>query len=75
MVVCSPHPEEANHRFSCLCLSQEIMQVGQAIFIPFRLAKPAMWDSSVRDLKAGNLGWKPNSLITSKGLGANCSLF
>ena len=46
MVVCIPHPEEANHRFSCSCLSQGIMHLGQAIFIFFRLAKLAMWDSS-----------------------------
>lgn len=48
MVVCILHPEEANHRFSCSCLSQEIMQLGQAIFISFRLAKLAMWDSRSR---------------------------
>lgn len=39
MVACIPHPEEANHRFSCSCLSQEIMQLGQAIFISFTLAR------------------------------------
>lgn len=55
MVACIPHPEEANHRFSCSCLSQEIMQLGQAIFISFTLARTEV----VLDLKSENLGLKP----------------
>lgn len=50
MVACIPHAEEANHRFSCSCLSQEIMQLGQAIFISFTLARTeVVLDFEVRE--------------------------